>query len=232
MKELKFIHIAKCAGTSIENAGMKLGLHWGLNQKEYYINSAGNSDWWRVRPLRWWHTIPSCISPELIERYDWFTVVRNPYDRILSEYYCKWGGLGSKAAAHTAEQMNTYLINQINTRNPDGAHYTEQHLYLIPDIHIVHFENLVTELNRLMELYSIKGLVLDKDNRSVPKKHTVKDFSDELICLINRVYARDFELFNYPLIEPIKLDTPPSTEVELGLNIGSGLVTADCDATV
>ena len=39
MKELKFIHITKCAGTSIENLGKKYGYNWGKYHYEEY-------GWW------------------------------------------------------------------------------------------------------------------------------------------------------------------------------------------
>ena len=30
------------------------------------------------------------------QSYDWFMVVRNPYERLVSEYYCKWAGYKRK----------------------------------------------------------------------------------------------------------------------------------------
>ena len=57
-------------------------------------------------------------------------VVRNPYERIVSEFYCKWGGVGSNHGKYNESQFNSFLIDRINSRSSDGAHYTEQFRYL------------------------------------------------------------------------------------------------------
>ena len=80
MKELKYIHITKCAGTYIEDLDKKYNIRWGRYHKEY----------------GWHHTIFTRLNYKLKRKYDWFMIVRNPYERILSEYYCKWGGIGKK----------------------------------------------------------------------------------------------------------------------------------------
>jgi len=74
-KELKFIHITKCAGTFIEDLGYENDILWGKFHEEYGF----------------WHSIFIDRDKKLKEKYDWFMIVRNPYTRILSEYYCKWG---------------------------------------------------------------------------------------------------------------------------------------------
>ena len=70
MKPLKFIHITKCAGTSIEDIGKKNDICWGRYHKEY----------------NWWHEPFINLKKSLKKKYDWFVVVRNPYTRILSEF--------------------------------------------------------------------------------------------------------------------------------------------------
>ena len=185
-KTLKFIHITKCAGTSIEKAGHQNGLLWGKFHKEYGF----------------WHKTLLNVNKEIINKYDWFMVVRNPYDRILSEYYCKWGGIGKTQIIHTKIEMNKYLIDKINKRDISGKHYTEQYRYLYPNkkIHILKFENLDEDFNNLMNLYNIKNIILKNDNKSSDKTFSINDFSKELIVLINNVYKKDFKIFNYQKI--------------------------------
>ena len=191
-KELKFIHITKCAGTSIEDIGKKNNINWGRFHEEYGF----------------WHDIFRNKPIELKKKYDWFLVVRNPYDRILSEFYCRWGGIGENTTLHnemTEENFNNFckyrILNRDNLDSPD--HYREQYLYIDSETtqHIIHFENLENEFNLLMKQYNL-NIKLDKHEnkgyfKSNFKKFTVDSFSPELIDLINKVYHKDFEMFNY-----------------------------------
>jgi hypothetical protein len=187
-KELKFVHITKCAGTSIENLGKDHQKLWGRFDPEY-------------KP--WQHTLFSLIKKEIREKYDWFMVVRNPFARILSEYYCEWGGIGKKGITHTKEEMNAYLIDKIKNRSPHGHHYTEQHKYYTPEenvvIHMLRFENLKEDFDELMKKYgypielSIQTNTKSEKNEVLP--FSCDDFSQELNELIQEVYQKDFDFF-------------------------------------
>ena len=192
MKELKFIHITKCAGTSIENLGQKYGYNWG----KYHYDEYG-----------WWHQKFPDKNKELKEKYDWFVTVRNPYERILSEYYCKWGGIGDTDIKHTKEEFNQYLIEKIKERN--DAHYMEQYKYIEKGvkIYIIKLENLQKDLTTLFKLYNLNIDVneLQRDNtkkeNSEEIKFYIKDFNNELIQIINQVYHNDFIIFGYEKIQ-------------------------------
>lgn len=195
MKELKFIHITKTGGTSIEEEGLSVGIKWGRHHKEY----------------GWWHGIFKNKPKKLKDKYDWFMVVRNPYERIISEFHCKWGGVGKKANSVDTKFFNEYVKDRIRNRtkkintewidapmNPYGAHYTEQYLYLDESvkIHVLKIENLNKEFNTLMKHYNIP-LKLKLHSNSNTKVFEVHDMDSELIQLIQEVYKKDFELFNY-----------------------------------
>lgn len=196
MKELKFIHITKCAGTYIEEAGKKNNIAWGKYHKEY----------------GWHHNYLITRSEELKNKYDWFMIVRNPYDRILSEYYCRWGVPNRiKKDVKTVEDFNKCLISKINRRTPrnirdyrPGFHFCEQYKYLDPNIpiHIIKFENMHQGLSELFAKYNLNIVLLKKkinsrNDHNAQKLFSIKDFSPELIRLINKVYDKDFKLFGY-----------------------------------
>lgn len=194
-KELKFIHITKCAGSFIEELGKSNNIDWGKYHKEYGF----------------WHNYLITRKKEIKDKYNWFMIVRNPYDRILSEYYCMWRGIGQKNIRHTKKQFNQFLINKINNRTPSTVinyhidfHYCEQYKYLDPSVNIevIKFENMYQELARLFKKYNLNITIPEKKVNSRQQRNrkllfTTHDFSPELIKLINKVYDKDFKIFNY-----------------------------------
>jgi len=201
-KELKFIHITKNAGTYIADTAKKQNILFGKFHTEY-----GNL---KDTMGPWHHIFPS-INKNVKDKYDWFMVVRDPYDRILSEYYCEWGGIGKKNINHTKTEMNKYLINKIKNRSKVGQHYTEQFKYLDKDynIHIVKYEDLIPDLRKLYKKYDLEIALTDKKintpkEKNNTRKFTTKDFDKELTSVINNVYSKDFKHFGYK-INKIKL---------------------------
>jgi hypothetical protein len=189
-KELKFIHITKTAGNSIEDCAKHKNINFGrFHQYEYGF----------------WHEFFPTKNKDLKDKYDWFTVVRNPYDRIISEFHCKWGGIGNnldEIDKYDINYFNNYIMLKIENRSESGDHYSEQYKYIDPEynIHILKFENIDEEFNKLMNKYNL-DITLDLvTNKSILKKFGVKDLSKHNINLINKVYDKDFEMFNYQKI--------------------------------
>lgn len=198
MKELKFIHISKCAGKFIEYISSLHGIHWGLNHKEY----KGVHKFFCEKP------------DELKRKYDWFMVVRNPYTRILSEYYCKGAGIGVSEVVHSKKEFNKYLIDKIAARYSlypkKYGHYCEQYRYLDPSqtTYIIKYENMYNELKVLFSHYNINinldNYIDQKINSKESHKNTVNftinDFNPTLIRYINAIYNYDFLVFKYDKI--------------------------------
>lgn len=94
--KITFVHIPKTGGGTIEKTANQGGYRWGVCNY-WFINGICNKDlpppvnmthpyrqqWFHV-PLQW---IPKEV-PTYYEGHDLFAVVRNPYDRMVSEF--KW----------------------------------------------------------------------------------------------------------------------------------------------
>jgi len=94
-ERLRFIHITKTAGASIEFIGKEE--NWGQHDAEYGEMMHSSLEW---TPKDWWHIPPQFMISEqfsdLRSRYIYFTVVRNPFERVISETFCKWAGFQNK----------------------------------------------------------------------------------------------------------------------------------------
>jgi hypothetical protein len=128
-----------------------------------------------------------------------FSVVRNPYTRIISDLF--WLKLIKKE--FTADQVHNVIKNNYLQRNDLDNHNKPQYLFvtdenknLIPGIKIFNSETLNEKNEELNEYLGI--------NIDIRQDNVNKDYSQYLnkqsISLINDFYKVDFELFNYEMI--------------------------------
>lgn len=134
-RRLEFVHITKTGGSAIEKAGAEIGIIWGAC---HYMNitdvGCSNADLNYVAPnyqsyakTSPWHTPPKILKTQYSDREnpyigaDAFAVVRNPYDRVISEYYCPWVGFQPKFRKNTKHEkdpndpkiMNYWVKNMV-----------------------------------------------------------------------------------------------------------------------
>lgn len=189
-KELKFIHITKTGGSAIENWAKSHGLLWGRFHVEYRAPGRKGSPWH--------HPFPELPS-ELRHRYDWFMVVRNPVERVVSEYYCPWTG------TKTPETDNEDAFNKFVQSSLDGSRWLHwgsfqamsDYLDATSVQHVLHFESLAKDLARLLPQYGISFDSLPRTNVAQNRKFNAGNLWPQTSKLIRANYSADFENFNY-----------------------------------
>jgi hypothetical protein len=185
MKELKFAHITRTSGTSIETCAKKqMNLAWGRFHKEYGIH---------------WHQPLIEIEQLVQSKYDWFTVVRNPYDRIISEFY--FFGIPPYNKTVSKKDFNKIIRQNILSQHKKEYHYYEQYKYIsnISTTHILRYENIDIDFNNLMSQYGLNIKLNIKQKISNTKILNIVDLDNVTIELINNFYQKDFELLNYEM---------------------------------
>jgi len=191
-QKIAFIHIPKNAGSSIRETLLE------YEDKKTVKSIEG----WRAHPLieKQLETLPYIFN----EDYFLFACVRNPYTRVLSAY------LQGNTQHNLNLSFKEYLMCMMDKKyehNDRLIHGAPQHRFIYDENNstvdfIIRFENIERDYK---ELYDIKIHELGKfetikhTNKAGSSKENL--FTEEAIVLINEIYSKDFELFNYDMLE-------------------------------
>jgi len=178
-----FIHIPKTGGTSIEQALLRdnpLKWQWWKAKHEYMYPDVLNK-------------VAKCNG---IESYFSFSFVRNPWDKIVSQYHYNrdWFGMGDYTFDEYIRAFNKG--RKISANNP----------YLLPWItdnkgnvlvdFIGRFENLQEDFDTVCDKIGTKRQRLPYKNKT-KHKHYTEYYNDETRAIVAEKYAKDIEYFGY-----------------------------------
>lgn len=205
---LEYIHIPKTAGSSIEKLGEKYNINWGMHSKRVeYTENIEKSNWHNFR-----------FKPS--KDFDYFTIVRNPYDRLISEYYylrqfdkSYYDGFIDKNNKDKDNDITNFkkFVKDIFARykkegeNIINCHITPQSKFVYDDNNESRIQNVIKmennmslELDKLFKKYNLGIDIKDLpyDNKTV-KLFNKEDLDDEIRDIIYEFYKRDFELLGY-----------------------------------
>lgn len=209
-KKLIFIHIPKTAGTSIEKA---LDLHHIENffsfkrcheSMPHIVDLFSGSEKNRVYATTPQHLTASQLKVVLgktFDEYEKFAVVRNPYDRMVSEYHYTQTNPNQRLNEFKRISFAKFVrkalqLPEMVRHSLFDSHLNTQCSFLHDSLgfslveNVFKFESLIDVFNR----YNLKLLHERKSNR----KPFIEYLDDDSKRLINDAYAIDFETFGYP----------------------------------
>lgn len=215
-KELLFIHIPKTGGTTIERSFLANGFNVGIYNTDFYKSSIYKSNEYDNKNIiikndrielecSFWHVPYKYDNYINFNNYITFTVVRNPYSRLLSEYNWREFGKFYKLDPNT-ENINEFIDSFLNNGeiSYDGdCHLVPQNEYIYDYYgnkveNILKQETLDEDILKFIEKYNLDIKYSHEVYNSQKSKNLqISDLTDKSIQTINKYYKLDFDMFNY-----------------------------------
>lgn len=195
-KKCIFVHIPKTAGTSIEQFIKENG-----KNQVIFFGVQNNRALHHYTALELKKSIP-----QIFNKYYKFAMVRNPYDRLLSEYYwTRIPHLGHKSGKSKDDFLNkvVYIVkNKLFLAHLDNDHFIPQNNFVYDNEHKL-LVNEVFKYEKLEETVSYLKTKLNINtnfpflNRTNSSK---KDsWNEQQKNIIYNLYKDDFIIFQYDI---------------------------------
>ncbi len=164
-----FVHVIKTGGVSIATA-------LGMKQKQYHKSAS---------------KIKKELGENIWNEYFKFTFVRNPFEKIVSQYHYNRHKFGLKDSTFK-EYVKAWSEGQkISTYPQLNLFYIDEKLDFIG-----RFENLQEDFNTICDKIGIQQQQLPHKNKS-KHKHYTEYYDDETREIVAQKYAKDIEYFGY-----------------------------------
>ncbi|RBW46957.1 hypothetical protein DS885_05470 [Psychromonas sp. B3M02] len=214
-KQFVFVHVPKAAGTSVTNVLAKYttykdleigGTHFGESIQPAYKNRFGLCKHSAASNIR------NVIGQDAWDNMYKFSIVRNPYDRVISTYkfLLKWGGTPApiKEKLESFKDINEYVLSSMweDSDGPDSIFRPQ--VFWLTDVndrnkvivdYVGKLETLDEDLARIMS--QIEGVSVDvNESPQLNKTEGSYKLNEKAIEKINSFYARDFAFLGYKKI--------------------------------
>jgi hypothetical protein len=183
-----FLHVPKTGGSTIENILKPISL---------YGPYRGNT----LAPQHLiYNDIQKFIPQDKFKSYWKFTMVRNPWDRIVSDYH--WNSRGYKTFQEFIYQIREFLslldpFTDKDFKNKIKGHFLPQILYINDDVHVYRYENYSDSLKDISIRLQLKLPDPIPQIGKTKHDHYSKYYTPELIDIVSKLYKDDIERFNY-----------------------------------
>lgn len=223
-KPLFFMHIPMNFGSTVEDLGAVHDMRWGS------YKDAG-----RVRMRDGWLCHKSFIPPYLLEvpsmytDQEVFTIVRHPYERVVSEYKhlmsVEWGDAWGTELFQkqpcSADSLNNWIQKTVwrfmrGERYINDCHMLPQMEYIQGTVRryakwelgdVLHAEKLPAAFDELMKRRNhpvrLTGATLVNSNGDVCPELAVKDLTTQSKSMLNTAYYEDFQKLHYQMDGPL-----------------------------
>ena len=196
-----FVHIPKTAGQSIENFFLRLhGLSWetrGSLLLRFNPDPARGPE--RLAHLTAREYVDcGYVTAERFEAAFKFAFVRNPWDKVVSDYH--YFGYAKRLS------FKEFVAKRMTTRNRyknATRHVMQQRDFIYDEAgnllvdFVGRFESLQQDFDQICARLGIAETALPHSNRSSGKR-SYSDYYDEfLLKQVGQIYAKDIETFGY-----------------------------------
>ncbi|MEM7585917.1 MAG: sulfotransferase family 2 domain-containing protein [Acidobacteriota bacterium] len=208
--QLVHIHIPKTAGTAVEGFFHGLGdMVWG--PRSWLGQQRRDGRWWELQHLTYRELVS--MTGFQYAAFRSFAVVRNPYQRLLSDYF--WHAAPPRERFASLAEFLSQIPRDMDRRWDDAIRGADRDtanllIHVRPQSHYAHdalgrqlvdevlrFEQLGEDLERLLQPHELTpGFVRP------PRTRRLEDHLEpRQIERINEIYASDFERFGYEKLE-------------------------------
>lgn len=187
-----FSHIPKCAGMSIEKGFSGYPTHL----KNPYLHGKNQLGF----PCSPQHFHAEIIQKMFNARHFQYTfsVVRNPFDRVSSEY--RFRADIAKRQNREIANFDLWLQHSLQKYHADpyilDNHLRPQVQFLLPDMKVLKLEIGLVEIFKVIQ-EDIPGLSLDPPTHANVSNSSIPELSPKSIALITQMYSEDFEQLDY-----------------------------------
>jgi hypothetical protein len=196
---LLFLHIPKTGGTTIE-----AWLESVYENTPQFLHKVPVKNT-QISPQHYGYKhLTGLLDGQYKEPLFKFTVVRNPYTRLESEFFYRAQMRAINLGPHPESMFSAWVCDVIQRANA-CPHIYDNHLrsqiyYYNVDVSVYKFEEGIEGIIRKIALKLDLAPPKTLDSKKVGKKKPVV-WSNKALCLVNQFYQDDFSQFKYRVIK-------------------------------